>query len=279
MRAKLRAAASALMILMLCGLLAGCSGHSAASAPPPLRAGVHAITMKGDRLVTVHVPAHRAGPAPLVLVLHEFPGNGAMAMGYGFDPLVDTEGFVAVYPDGLGGSWNAGGCCGEASDNDTNDVAFLTSVVKQVEARTKIDPKRVYVTGFSNGAMMSYRLGCQTDLFAAIAPIAGDVESDCKHPAPASVLHVHGLADSAVAFDSASDAPWRKSDDCGPPKVTPLKGTQSGTVHRSVAECAHGRSVEVVTIDGMDHEIPWAASQGFGAAQEIWAFFAAHPRH
>jgi polyhydroxybutyrate depolymerase len=270
MRAELRVAAVALMVLLFGGLLAGCSAHT--PAPPPFKAGIHALVMKGGRLVTVHVPAHLTGPAPLVLVLHEYPGNGALAMGYGFDPLVDADGFVAVYPDGLDGSWNAGGCCGDAVDNNTNDVAFLTSVVKQVEARTQINPKRVYVTGFSNGAMMAYRLGCESNLFAAIAPIAGDVESGCNHPAAASVLHVHGLADSAVPFESASDAPWRKSDNCGPPNVT-----QTGDVHRSITACAHDRSVEVVTIDGMDHEIPWAAARGFGAPQ-IWAFFAAHPR-
>ena len=86
-------------------------------------------------------------------------------------------------------------------------------------------------------------------------------------------MHVHGLSDGAVAFDHTSDDPWRKADDCGPPKVT-----QSGTVHRSIAKCEHGRSVEVVTIDNMDHEIPMGASQGFDAAPQIWAFFAAHPR-
>ncbi|MHA7985001.1 CE1 family esterase [Rathayibacter sp. CAU 1779] len=261
------------MLLLLGGVLAGCSASAPAATPTPFTAGIHTITMKADRLVTVHVPAHVAGPAPLVLVLHEFPGNGALAMGYGFDPLVDTDGFVAVYPDGVGdGSWDAGGCCGDAALNETNDVAYLSSVVKEVEARTKIDPKRVYVTGFSNGAMMAYRLGCDTDLFAAIAPMSGDLESACKHPAAASVLHVHGLADIDVSFDSASDAPWRTADDCGPPTVT-----QNGGIHTSLADCAHGSSVEVVTIDGMAHEVPWATSQGFGAP-DIWAFFKAHPR-
>ncbi|WP_243063488.1 alpha/beta hydrolase fold domain-containing protein [Humibacter sp. RRB41] len=85
--------------------------------------------------------------------------------------------------------------------------------MKRVEARTKIDPKRVYVTGFSNGAMMAYRLGCETDLFAAIAPIAGDVESGCNHPAAINdvlaawrLLHTGpGTAPraAAVAGDSA----------------------------------------------------------------------------
>ncbi|GAB3394766.1 PHB depolymerase family esterase [Humibacter soli] len=271
MPAKLRAVAAVLMILLFSSVLAGCSAP--APAAPPLKPGIHALTMKGGRLVTVHVPDHLVVPAPLVLVLHEYPGNGALAMGYGFDPLVDKDGFVAVYPDGFDGSWDAGGCCGDAADNGTDDVAFLTSVVKQVEARTRIDPKRVYATGFSNGAMMTYRLGCEAKLFAAIAPMSGDVETTCDHPAAASVLHIHGLTDGDVAFDPESDAPWRKSDDCGPPTVT-----QSGSIHRSIADCADGRNVEVVTIDGMDHQIPLADAQGFDAAPEIMAFFAAHPR-
>ena len=276
MRAKLRAAAVALMVLLLGTLLAGCSTPAAppASPPPPLKSGVQVLVLQGGRQVTVHVPAQLTKPAPLVLVLHGFPGNGPMAMGYGFDDLVDTDGFVGVYPDGIDGSWNAGGCCGDAMDDKTNDVAFLTSVVKTVEARTEIDPKRVYATGFSNGAMMSYRLGCDTDLFAAIAPIAGDVESACDHPVAASVLHVHGLEDTVVNFKASSDDPWRKADDCGAPTVT-----QTGGVHRSVADCKAGRSVEVVTIDGVDHEVPLAPSQEYAAAEQIWAFFAAHPRH
>jgi polyhydroxybutyrate depolymerase len=264
MRSKLRAATIALMFLLLGGLLAGCSATAPAPTPTPLKAGVQYFTMDGDRLVTVHVPAHHNGPAPLVLVLHEWPGNGAMAMGYGFDPLVDTKGFVAVYPDGLDGQWDSG-----AAD----DVKFLSSVVKQVEARTKIDPKHVYATGFSSGARMSYRLACDTDLFAAIAPIAGEVEFPCDHPAAASVMHVHGLADTTNALDSSADDPWRKADGCEPPTVT-----QSGGIHRSIADCKHGRSVELVTIDGLGHAIPWAISQGFDTGPEIWAFFAAHPK-
>ncbi|GAA4161680.1 PHB depolymerase family esterase [Gryllotalpicola daejeonensis] len=265
--------AVAALVLLLGATLAGCTGAAhVAAAPAQLKSGVHVISMPGDRTVTVHVPKHLDGPAPLVLVLHEFGGVAATAMGYGFDPLVDSAGFVAVYPDGIEGSWNAGGCCGTAAESGKDDVAFLTSVVHKVEARTPIDPKRVYVAGFSNGAMMSYRLACETKLFAAIAPISGDVETGCDHPTAASVMHIHGLADTEVTFDASSDEPWRTADACRPPTVT-----QAARVHRSTAECADDRSVEVVTVDGLAHAIPTAAD-GFDAAAQIWAFFAAHPR-
>jgi len=278
MRAARRwAAAGAAAALLIEGALAGCSAHGAATAPDgaahaaPLKPGVSALTLPGGRTATVHVPSHLAGPAPLVLVLHEIAGNGAVAAGYGFDPLVDADGFVAVYPDGIDGSWNAGGCCGDASDNGTDDVAFLTSVVKQVEARTAIDPKRVYATGFSNGAMMAYRLACETSLFAAIAPMSGDVVTDCTHPVPASVLHVHGMDDTDVVDRVGIDNPWRTADGCAPPTVA-----QSGQVHTSTAECADGRVVELVTIDGMSHQVSTAVN-GYDAAARIWAFFEAHP--
>jgi polyhydroxybutyrate depolymerase len=273
MSTLLRTVAAALALLMLGGVSTGCTAaHDAPEPPAPLTAGIQELTLPGGRTATVHVPQHLESPAPLVLVLHELGGGGATAMGYGFEPLADSAGFVAVYPDGIDGSWNAGGCCGTAAGDGTDDVAFLTSVVHRVEAAAKIDPDRVYVAGFSNGAMMSYRLGCETTLFAAIAPMSGDVETACDHPAPASVLHVHGLDDTEVIFDASSDAPWRDADACGTPAVT-----QTARVHRAAADCADGRSVEVVTVDGLTHAIPTTAD-GFDTAAQIWAFFAAHPR-
>jgi polyhydroxybutyrate depolymerase len=271
-RRRRRAAIAVLSVGLFAGALAACTGAPAPTGETPtaFRAGINLLVL-GDRTATVHVPRHTSGAVPLVLVLHELSGSGAVAMTYGFEPLVDSKGFVAVYPDGIDGSWNAGSCCGDAASRDTDDVAFLTSVVRMVESRTKVDPKRVYVTGFSNGAMMSYRLGCDTKLFAAIAPMSGDVMTGCDHPAPASVLEVHGLADTVVPYDEAADDPWRTADRCGPPVAT-----QAGVMHASEADCADGRSVQVLTIDGMPHQVATSAD-GLDAAAEIWSFFATHP--
>ena len=60
---------------------------------------------------------------------------------------------------------------------------------------------RVYATGMSNGAMMALRLGCQTNTFAAIAPVAGTLMTDCSHAQPTSVLQIHGTADDRVPYN------------------------------------------------------------------------------
>ncbi|QDP98308.1 prolyl oligopeptidase family serine peptidase [Microlunatus elymi] len=265
-RTLLRAVLSLALGVILLGSVAGCGSDD----PEPLQAGVNDLSIQ-HRKVVVHVPTHPDGPLPLVLVVHHYTGSIDDAMLYGFENLVDSKRFVAVYPEGVDGSFNAGHCCGDAADKGTDDVALLTSVVKSVEQRVDIDPDRVFVTGFSNGGMMSYRLACQTDLFAAIAPVSGDIESTCDHPSRVSVLHVHGLADPMVTFQPASDAPWRKVDNCAQPK----KSTQK-TVHRSVARCADGRAVEVITVDGAGHQVPETYAQ-FNVANTIWAFFEAHP--
>ncbi|WP_125777496.1 PHB depolymerase family esterase [Antribacter gilvus] len=226
----------------------------------------------GPRSYTVHVPEGLTDPAPLVLVLHHLTGSSSQARAsYGFDPVADDEGFVAVYPDGLGSSWNAGGCCGYAVDERADDVGFLTTVLDQVGASLDVDPGRVYVTGFSNGAMMSYRLACETDRFAALAPVAGALLVACPEPVPASVLRVHGLDDRDVPFRE-EEAPWREAGACA--DTVPVDAVP---VHVTTAACDDGRVVEVVTIDGTGHWWP-DADDGYDTAAEIWEFFEAHPR-
>lgn len=265
-------------------LLAACTGPAepdgdSTSTPATTRA---AALPAGDTTVeldgatrpgsyTVHVPETLDEPAPLVLALHPLSGSAAQVHELsGWDELADAEGFVVVYPDGVGGSWNAGECCGAAVEQQVDDVAFLTAVLDQVEASLDIDAGRVYVTGFSNGAMMSYRLACETGRFAALAPVGGDLRVPCADPEPASVLHVHGLADTVVPFQS-SDTPWLEAGECGDPVATDV-----GPVHTSTAECADDRTVEVVTLTGVGHVWP-STADGFDALSAVWAFFEEHP--
>jgi hypothetical protein len=75
-----------------------------------------------------------------------------------------------VYPQAVD-CWNTGFELCEAADDD---VGFLTTVVADIESHACIDPKRVYATGISNGAMMAQYLGCrEADVFAAVGGIAG----------------------------------------------------------------------------------------------------------
>jgi polyhydroxybutyrate depolymerase len=178
-----------------------------------------------------------------------------------------------------------------------DDVAFIAALVSDVTHRVAVDPGRVYATGMSNGAMMSYTLACRTDLFAAIAPVAGTLLADCAEPGPVSVLHIHGTADTHVLFGGGRgvgpaqvEGPpiadvidrWRQIDDCADASVTKV-----GPVERSVSSCASGRAVELVTIDGAGHQWPGSIAPRAGAdppfpasdaTRAIWDFFATHPK-
>ena len=236
-----------------------------------------------------------ASPA-LVVVLHPLDGSARQAEGtYGWNDVADAEGFLVAYPDGRNGSWNAGGgCCGAAADEDVDDVGFVDALIDSLVEAENIDPARVYVTGMSNGAMLSYALACETDTVAAIAPVAGTMLADCTGPSPVSVLHVHGTDDTTVRFeggiatgDTEVDTPsvpsviehWRTVDGCTAPTVTTV-----GAMQHSLAYCAEGREVQLTTVAGVGHEWPGSAESGsadaspFDATETIWRFFEANPQ-
>src|ERR1700749_3954690 len=124
-----------------------------------------------DRPYRSHKPAALTAAAPLVVMLHGAFGDGQQAENsYGWDQLADSAKFVVAYPDGMGQTWNAHGCCGKAAAENIDDVGFITTMVGQISAAMPIDPSRVYATGISNGGIMSYALACNSGIFAAIGP-------------------------------------------------------------------------------------------------------------
>jgi polyhydroxybutyrate depolymerase len=245
----------------------------------------------------VHEPSPRpAGPLPLVLALHGGGGSpsGAERM-TGLNALSDREGFIVVYPAGTGFfsgrllTWNSGNCCGYARRKDVDDVGFLAALIERFIKDGRVDPKRVYATGMSNGAMMAHRLACErADLLAAIAPVAGAVGVPrCEPSRPVSVLMIHGRADQHVPYEGGAgakslqprtdrsvaenEAIWRKADGCA-----------------EAEKCRDGTQVRVLTHSG-GHIWPGGKaglSNGNAdpvlpepkASEEIWRFFRAHPR-
>lgn len=172
----------------------------------------------------VHEPATAAkGPLPVVLVLHGGGGHPSNAEDMsGMDALSDREGFLAVYPAGTGRfkrrllTWNAGNCCGYALEKDVDDVGFLAALIGRLVKEGRADPARVYMTGMSNGAMMSFRFACErADLVAAIAPVAGTVAAPrCEPSRPVPVLMFNGKADRHVPFEGGEGtSSWAKRVD------------------------------------------------------------------
>ena len=248
---------------------------SATVAPLPVGASEKTLSFGNLlRMYRVYRPARLSDPAPLVVMLHGGLGSARLAeLAYGWDALADREGFVVLYPDSFGGAWNVGGgCCGSAPDAGVDDVAFVAAAIADLERSVPIDPLRRYAAGMSNGGMLTYRLACDTTLFAAIGPVAATQLGDCPNPAPISIMHVHGTDDTTVPLDGRPDAglasivgqpipamlqTWRNIDRCG--------GTierVDGPVTTATAQCPRGRAVVLVLVAGGGHSWPGVGRSG-----------------
>jgi polyhydroxybutyrate depolymerase len=257
----------------------------ATAAPGALRAAaISTPTRPGQlgRLVSVRVHGHirhyrvfvprhaPRGPLPLLVALHPLNGTATrFERTSGLDAGAEAHGVVVAYPDGLGRSWDAGTCCGYAVRHKVSDVDFVLRVVADAERRLPIDTHRVAVTGFSNGALMSYRLACERpDVFSAAVPVAGDVVVPrCAPRAPVALLHVHGARDPLIplaglassALDPAGFPPAAGSveriataDGCSGAGVT----SSPGIVLWTATGCRPGSLVEFVTVATLGHHYP-----------------------
>jgi polyhydroxybutyrate depolymerase len=161
----------------------------------------------------VHVPkSYRGARTPVLVALHGGGGDAdfqADDSKYKLISKSEAAGFIAVFPNGYsrfpGGmlaTWNAGACCGAAQKNNVDDVGFIREVIHRLERQAKIDPQRIFATGMSNGAMMSWRLGCEAPEIRAIAPVEGtDNTPACRPPHPVPVIEFHAADDPNVPFN------------------------------------------------------------------------------
>lgn len=147
----------------------------------------------------------------LVIAMH---GGGGSAEQFETTSKLTTKAnasqFVVVYPEGVQSTgilgartWNAGNCCDYARDNNIDDVNFLGQLIDKLVAEYKIDAKKVYATGHSNGGMLSYRLACEmADKVAAIATsgCTMGVTEPCNPSRPVPVLHMHSVLDARVPY-------------------------------------------------------------------------------
>ena len=297
------------------GAPAGGPAQTLPTNSPSLPAGEseRSLTHAGrERSYILYVPSsvNWSEPVPLVFVFHGGTGNGQNAqLMSGFDQAADEHGFLVVYPNGTGRisddkilTWNSGTCCGYALQENVDDVGFVRTMVADLQAQVNIDPKRIYATGLSNGAMMSHRLACDaSDLFAAIAPVAGTLNYPrCKPSEPVSVIAFHGTADSHVLYDGGygpdalvdvrfTSVPetmefWLALDACA---STPASETFSDIQHETWSGCIGSTAVELYTIIGGGHAWPGGLggragsdtpTQTISATKLIWEFFEAHPK-
>lgn len=168
--------------------------------------------MGGERPVSPILPANYDPrvPAPLVISLHGYGGSGPLQRSYfGLDNVLSENGYIFLAPNGTRDAssqfWNATDACCNFYGSGVDDVAYLSGLIDEAQARFNINPNAIFFVGHSNGGFMSYRMACElSGRIAGIVSLAGATFNDPDDCAPAegvNVVQVHGTLDATVLYD------------------------------------------------------------------------------
>ncbi|MFG2020054.1 alpha/beta hydrolase family esterase [Actinomadura geliboluensis] len=247
----------------------------------------HTIAMGfWNRPYLLHLPPGRpAGkPLPLIVALHGGLNDPEYVRRQsGLDTVADAQGYAVAYPEGFLGTWNAGACCSFARWAGIDDMSFLDELIETLVKQGVADPRRVFMTGFSNGGGMAYRYACQrAERLAGIAVVSGALAIGCTPAKPVSVLAFHGTLDPSVPYTGGGNMDadvhfpffavqvvmefWRWVNKL-PALSWPVPGGPDGCVGTGPGPLL----VALCTEQGGGHEWPSYASRMIGE------FFAARP--
>lgn len=272
---------------------------------------------QSERTYSMYVPPSLVGEGkrPVVIAFHGGGMNSeSMERLGGLNETADKHRFVVVYPDGSGRlkkvrTWNSGPHKSYAQEKGIDDVAFISALIDKLVQEDKIDPRRVFLTGVSNGGMMAYRLAAEIpEKIAAVASVAGTLNIEpglLKHPMP--VMHIHGTKDEFVPYQGgrgkktskgnswasvdATIEAWKKANNIqtNPLRtLLPLK-VEDGTLIEKYTYGVSGDSERLVLykIIGGGHAWPGhvykprvlgVTSMNMDANEVIWEFFNRHPK-
>jgi len=178
---------------------------------PPHKVGDDTLSIHSgglSRTFIVHLaPSYGNQPQALVINYHGYQNTAlrtAQRTNMGVE--ADRAGFILVFPQGVDNppSWNAGvGAFGPTGDAD--DVQFTRDLISYFEHNYCVDVHRIYVTGYSLGGGMAYRIACAlSNQIAAFATVAGAfyrIPGGCNPSRPIPVLEIHGQADQYAPYD------------------------------------------------------------------------------
>lgn len=224
----------------------------------------------GGRSYHVKVPDGWDGQTsmPVLIHFHGWQRTGALPVQHQrISGATRRRGVLLVAPNGNRKTW-------DFWHSETDDVDFALDVIEDVAKRYPIDRKNIFLSGYSYGSIMAWRVACDrgTDVRALLG-ISGtlDQDEDCA-AAPQEVRHVHGLKDNVLDFPFGPGGDetypvklWRDllacsdaQDDLGEWSVVPF------LTHRRVAwqDCAAGMGVTLDVHSG-GHFIPhgWIGRQ------------------
>lgn len=260
------------------------------------------------RTFLTHIPSDYSGIQkwPLVIALHGGTGNAFNLQNQSqLSSTANDEHFLVVYPEGLKGglfnirTWNAGVCCGHASQQNIDDVAYIDTLLDYLLDLYAIDERRVYVTGMSNGGYMAYRLACEMgSRLAAIAPVACSMTLDnCENSSAVPIIHFHSFLDENVRYQggygvglSTHYSPpvdsilnvWSEINNCQVTNDTLIANSEF--THVQWQSCSCERIIDYYISEDGGHSWPGGNATLFGeppsefidANDLMWSFFTSY---
>jgi len=319
------------LALLLLTVNAACSGSPTGSVGTPgtnacgetvTDPQCHTLSFGGiDRAYLLHVPSNfQAGTSALVIALHGSQGSGLrLSETSGLSAKADKEGFAVVYPYALVSpgagftEWNEffNHSFGSSAPDD---VGFIRQLILTLQTQINPSPKKIFVTGLSNGGFMAHRIGVQlSDLVAAIGVVEGTLvspgnPSDVPAPlGPVSVLMIHGDQDPTVPCCSAAPVASQEqsfdywispsADACTTVDTTqPIcdaQGNPTSIPEKDATGCKGNTEVKFYRLQGGVHlwytvpmnvagQTPFNptlnSATGVTTDDILWNFFASHPK-
>lgn len=163
-----------------------------------------------ERTFYYYVPKQIAGRRySLLFLLHGGGGTGdGMIYLTRISDYAEEQGFIAVFPEGIGNRWNDGRNVKTSltDQRNTDDVYFLKSLALLFQARYPIDEKRIHIAGISNGGFMTQRVLCEAnDIFVSGFSVAANTSLNlskfCQVNHPVSIGFIFGKRDDVVPYD------------------------------------------------------------------------------
>jgi poly(3-hydroxybutyrate) depolymerase len=264
------------------------------------------------RYYEVYVPATVPANPAMLLMLHGTQNKPdpeqIITLNWGWQGIADDNGFILVKPastfNSKSGQWNWDAYyMDSAFQQPPDDPGFLRQLIVNLTAQYNVNPKQVYVAGFSSGAQMAHRVAAElSDLVAAVVIGSGTIVGQLDPPpivmpgpalAPISIQEWHGTEDptippcnngttvySGVRFYLAtvddSFNYWTQQNGCSSfQNNMPLCKNQApnqSTTGNDATGCVNNAEVQFIWEEGLGHT--WANSSD----AVRWQFLAAHPK-
>ncbi|HVH57230.1 MAG TPA: alpha/beta hydrolase-fold protein [Vicinamibacterales bacterium] len=161
--------------------------------------GSRPLGLGDKRDAILHLPPkYGEGALPLLVLLHGAGGSGTGILNR-LMTFADESGVAVLSPDSRGSTWDA------ISGNFGADVTFISKALQATFESVSVDPERLALGGFSDGATYAISLGLQNgDLFRRIiAWSPGFFVGGESHGKPRLFIS-HGTADQILPIDRCS---------------------------------------------------------------------------